>query len=103
MQLEKWVVGEEYDEVALERLKRALKDLQYTVQDRWSAIVGSQDIQSWTMDGPRGRLMVERETYIRLWVEGSSSLISELQAQYEKAVPDDETEMDPKRKWWQLW
>lgn len=86
MQLEKWVVGAEYDEVAFVRLKRALSDLQYAVRGQWSGMAGSQDIQHWTVAGPKGQLTVESETYMGLSVEGFSSLVSELQAQYEKTV-----------------
>ena len=86
MQSEKWVVGDEYDEAAFAQLKRALSDLQYTVRDLWSGMVGSQDIRQWTAMGPGGQLKIESETYVGLSVEGLSSLVAELQAQYEKAV-----------------
>jgi hypothetical protein len=81
---EKWVVGEEYDEVAFARLKQALGGLRYIVQDQWNGMAGSQDIQHWTAVGPDGQLTIESETYVGLSVEGASSLIAELQAQYER-------------------
>jgi hypothetical protein len=62
MQLEKWVVGDEYDEVAFARLKRALGDLQYAVRDQWSGMAGSQDTAHWTAVGPGGQLRIESET-----------------------------------------
>ena len=86
MQPERWVVGAEHDEVAFARLMRALSDLQYAVQDHWSGMAGSQDIQHWTAVGPGGQLRIESETYIGLSIEGFSSLVAELQAQYEKTV-----------------
>jgi hypothetical protein len=86
MQTEKWVVGEEYDEVAFARLKRALGCLQYDVQDRWSGMAGSQDIQQQTVVSPKGQLVIERETYVGLSVEGLASMIAELRAQYEQVV-----------------
>jgi hypothetical protein len=86
MQSEKWVVGGEYDEVAFARLKRALGDLQYSVRDQWNAVVGSQDIQHWTAVGPGGQLEIESETFVGLSVEGLSSLIAHLKAQYEQTV-----------------
>lgn len=84
MQTEKWVVGDEYDEVALARLKRALGDLQYSVRDQWNAVAGSQDIQHWMAVGPGGQFKIESETYVGLSVEGLSSLIVDLRARYEQ-------------------
>ena len=84
MQAEKWVVGDEYDEVAFARLKHALGRLRYIVQDQWNGVAGSQDIHHWTAIGPDGQLTIESETYVGLFVEGASSLIAELQAQYER-------------------
>jgi hypothetical protein len=83
MQTKKWVVGDEYDEVAFARLKRALGNLQYFVHDQWNGVAGSQEIHHWTAVGPNGRLTIESETYVGLSVEGFSSLIADLQAQYE--------------------
>lgn len=71
MQAEKWVVGDEYDEAAFARLKRALGDLQYSVRDRWNGVAGSQDIQHWTAVGPGGQLTIESETYVGLRLKGS--------------------------------
>jgi hypothetical protein len=84
MQAKKWMVGDEYDEDAFARLKRALGDLQYCVRDHWEGVAGSQDIQHWTAVGPGGQLTIESETYVGLSVEGLPSLIADLQAQYEK-------------------
>lgn len=86
MQVEKWVVGDEYDEVVFARLKRALSDLQYAVRDQSSELAGSQDIQQWTAVGLGGQLKIESETYVGLSVEGLSSLVSERKAQYEQPV-----------------
>jgi hypothetical protein len=84
MQLEKWVVGNEYDEVALARLKRALGNLRYSVRNQWGGVAGSQDIQSWTAVGPGGQLTIESETYVGLSIEGLPSLIAKVKAQYEQ-------------------
>lgn len=86
MQSEKWRVGDEYDEVAFARLKRALGDSGYSVRDQWNAVAGSQDIQHWTAVGLGGPLKIESETYVGLSVEGSSSLIADLKAKYEQSV-----------------
>jgi len=86
MQARKWVVGNEYDEVALTRLQQALGDLRYFVQDQWNGTAGSQDVHQWTAVGPGGQVTIESETYVGLSVEGPSSLITELQAQYERTV-----------------
>ncbi|QJE02448.1 hypothetical protein HH212_22485 [Massilia forsythiae] len=88
MQVETWVVADEYDDAALAQLKVALSDLQYTFRHRWSAIIGSQDVRQWEAVGPGGRLIIESETYMGLSVEGSASLVAELQARYEKASGD---------------
>jgi hypothetical protein len=56
MQAEKWLVGDEYDEVVFARLMRALSDLQYAVRDQWGALAGSQDMQQGTAAGPGGQL-----------------------------------------------
>lgn len=83
---EKWVVGDEYDEVAFARLKRALDDLRYAVRDQWNCVAGSQDIHQWAAVGPGGQLTIESETFVGLSVEGPVSLIADLQAQYERPV-----------------
>lgn len=86
MQAMKWVVGDEYDEVAFTRLKRALGDLHYSVLDQWSGLAGSQDIQQWTAVSPMGQLVIESETYVGLSVQGLPSLIADLQARYEQSA-----------------
>ena len=86
MQVEKWVVGDEYDEIVSARLKRALSDLQYAAWDQWSVLAGSQDIHHWTVSGPEGQLKIESETYVGLSVEGNPLLIAELKARYEQTV-----------------
>jgi hypothetical protein len=86
MQARKWVVGDEYDEVAFARLKQALSDLQYSIRDQWNGVAGSQDIHHWMAVSPAGELTIESETYAGLSVEGLSSLIADLQAQYEQTI-----------------
>lgn len=86
MHAEKWIVGEEYDEVAFARLKRALTRLQYDVRDQFIAIAGSQDIQQWSVVSPKGRLVIERETYVGLSVEAIPSLMAELKAEYARHI-----------------
>ena len=82
MQVRKWIGGDEYDEVAFACLKRALSELHYFIRDQWDGVTGSQDIHRWTAVGPSGRLTIESETYVGLSVEGLSSLVADLQAQY---------------------
>jgi len=86
MQAKKWVIGDEYDEVAFARLTRALGDLQYSIRDQWNGVAGSQDIHQWTAVGLGGQLTIESETYVGLSVEGAESLVADLQAQYERTV-----------------
>ena len=49
-------------------------------------MAGSQDIYQWTADCLNGRLVIERETYIGLSVEGPMTLVAELRSQYEQVV-----------------
>jgi hypothetical protein len=84
MQARKWVVGDEFDQVAFTRLKQALDDLQYSVRDHWDGRAGSQDVRHWAVVCPSGQLTIESETYVGLSVEGPSSLIAELKTQYER-------------------
>jgi hypothetical protein len=63
-----------------------LGNLGYSVRDQWNAVAGSQDIQHWTVVVLRGPLKIESETYVGLSVEGFSSLIADLKAQYEQTV-----------------
>lgn len=86
LQARKWVVADEYDEVAVARLKRALSDLHYAIRDQWIGVAGSQDIHHWAAAGPGGQLTIESETYVGLSVEGLSSLVADLQAQYELTI-----------------
>jgi hypothetical protein len=44
MRAEKWVVGDENDQAAFARLKRALGDLRSFGRDHWNGVAGSQDI-----------------------------------------------------------
>ncbi len=82
MDLEKWVVGDEYDEVALAGLGSALRDSGYELDDQWLAVAGSQDISHWEVCGPGGSLTIEVETYVGITVEGPSALISALRAAF---------------------
>lgn len=86
MPIEKWIVGEEYDDAAFALLKRALARLHYDVRNQFSAIAGSQDIQQWTVVGPKGQLLIQRETYAGLLVEGMQPLMAELKAEYARKV-----------------
>ena len=84
IQTKKWVVADECDEFAIARLRDTLSGLQYSIQDQWSGVAGSQDIHHWTAVGPGGQLIIESETYVGFSVEGLPSLIAELQTQYEQ-------------------
>ena len=86
MQAKKWVVGDEYDKVAFARLKQVLSDLHYSIHDQWNGVAGSQDIHHWTAVGRGGRLTIESETYVGLSIEGPSSLVADLQVQYERII-----------------
>jgi hypothetical protein len=82
MDVEKWIVGDEYDQVALAGLGGALRDSGYELEDQWSAVAGSQDISHWEVRGPSGSLTIEVETYVGITVEGPSALISALRAAF---------------------
>lgn len=80
MDVETWVVGDEYDEVALAGLRSALRYSGYELDDQWLAVAGSQDISHWEVCGPGGSLTIEVETYVGITVLGPSALISALRA-----------------------
>lgn len=85
MDIERWVVGAEYDEDAFARLGIALRSLGYCQQKQWQGVAGSQDVSHWELLGPLGVVIVESETYVGLTVEGSVSAIATLRGRYEAA------------------
>ena len=82
MYIAKWVVGDEYDQVALAGLGSALRKLGYELDDQWLAVAGSQDVSHWEARGPGGGLTIEVETYVGITVEGSSALVSALRSAF---------------------
>lgn len=73
MQARKWVVGDEYDEVAFARLKQALSDLQYSIRDQWNGVAGVPRYPSLDGSGPR-RTTRNRERNL-CWPFGRRALI----------------------------
>ncbi len=82
MDVEKWIVGDEYDDAALAGLGSALRDSGYQLDDQWTAVAGSQDISHWEVRCPVGALTIEVETYVGITVEGPSELVSALRAAF---------------------
>jgi len=58
MQTKKWMVADECNELAIARLRDTLSSLQYSIQDQWNGVAGSQDIHHWTAVGPSGQLII---------------------------------------------
>jgi len=85
MAVEKWVVGPEYDDALLARLKKVLQQLGYKSQDKWHGVGGSQDIWHWEVVSEGEVLIIESETYMGLSVAGSADRISILQDRFSQA------------------
>ena len=81
MSLNRWTIAPEYDADALHRLGTALKNLGFSLGSKWNDGLG--DISHWEVDSPDGRVVIESETYIGLWIEGPASLIQRIKSEYE--------------------
>jgi hypothetical protein len=83
MSTQRWLIAPEHDEAAFRRVGASLKQLGFEVQENWNALAGSQDISHWELSSPIGALIVERETYVGLWVEGPAEVIDRLRHQFD--------------------
>jgi len=75
---ETWTVGREYDQDLLDRLRRLLYSLGYSIEDKWQGVGGSQDILHCKYVRPCGSLVLESETYLGLTVSGPAKLVEEV-------------------------
>ena len=81
-----WLVGNEHDQDAFERLGKALRELGYDLSSENWGVGGSQDLSEWVVTCPLGSLHISAETYIGLSVSGEAALISDLQSQFDQRV-----------------
>ena len=82
-----WLVGSEYDASLFAKLGSALRSCHYSIASSTWGVVGSQELSTWTVCGPKGVLVVEAETYVGLSVNCDAGLLSELQVAF-TSLPD---------------
>jgi len=86
MDTSEWLVAEEHDEQAFERLGRALRELGAHVPDRRWGVAGSREVSEWKVALPEGRITVTAETYVGLKVAGSSPVVQQVRWAYESVA-----------------
>lgn len=87
MKEEQWIVGAEYDDVAFVALGTSLRTLGYTLDTKSWGMGGSQEISTWLIRGPKGKLKIEAETYISLSVSGAADLVHEVRQHFSSLQP----------------
>jgi hypothetical protein len=75
---ERWIVGAEYDVGLFDRLGAILRSLGYQLDSKSYGIGGSQEISQWIASGPKGKLIIETETFIGLSISGPNGLVNEI-------------------------
>ncbi|ODN72510.1 hypothetical protein [Methylobrevis pamukkalensis] len=74
------VLGEEFDEVLLKRVGKALRSLGGEVLDHQWGMGGSQEISTWQVRVADSVLTIENRTYMGLSIEGDDQLVVRLAA-----------------------
>jgi len=82
MESAEWLVAEEHDEKAFERLGEALLAMGGSLERSHWALGGSQEISTWHIIYPDGALAVTAETYCGLRVSGPKELVVRAQELY---------------------
>jgi len=82
MKNEQWLVGAEHDEKLFDALGASLRALGYSLSSKSWGVGGSQEISNWVVNGPKGKLTVEAETYIGLSVTGDTNLVNEVRQHF---------------------
>ena len=72
------VIGDEDDDALIERLKDALRRLQFRQVDSERFLVGSQDYSGITCERDGETVVVEAETYMGLSISGKRSIVEEI-------------------------
>jgi hypothetical protein len=72
------VLGPEHDRPLLEALKDVLRELGGQASSPTWGLVGSQEIQTATVDIDGRELVVESETYVGLSISGEQALVDEV-------------------------
>lgn len=83
-QSETWLVGPEYDDELLGRLRQALAVLGYSVGDVSWGVAGSQEVSEWEARSAFGSLSIQAETYVGLRVTGATQLVGEVKQCFER-------------------
>jgi hypothetical protein len=71
----KIILGEEYDEVLIERLKSFLVNDGAIFKDKKEALAGSQDYVSYELEYQGDIIRIEIETYIGVSITGKESIV----------------------------
>ena len=85
-QSETWVVGPEYDDVLLGRLRRTLVALGYRVGEASWGVTGSQELSTWEARSASGSVLIQAETYVGLSVTGAAPLVGEVKQCFERSA-----------------
>jgi len=80
----KWIIAEEYNSDALEKLKSILNTFDFDCSNAFSGVAGSQEVSHWELHSKIGSIVVELETYIGLSIEGDVKVIEKIKNEYFK-------------------
>jgi hypothetical protein len=70
------VLGNEYDDAVFQRLREAVARLGGTIKDRDWALGGSQEVTTFDIELPDGKLEAISETYMGLSLCGPEALVA---------------------------
>jgi len=87
MKDEQWIVGPEFESQLLSTLEVSLKALGYTLDAKSWGVGGSQELSVWAVQGPKGMLTIQAETYVGLSVSGEPMLVKELRHHFASIQP----------------
>ncbi len=72
------LLGDEYDDALFERLCKAVVRLGGSIKDREWVVGGSQEVTTFEIELPDGRLEAIAETYVGLSLSGPEALVARL-------------------------
>jgi hypothetical protein len=76
------LLGDEYDDALFRRLYDAVERLGGTIQDQDWQLGGSQEVVTFTIELPDGRLEAIAETYAGLSLSGPESLVAQVAREF---------------------
>ena len=77
--IEEAILGPEWDEALLARLKAAVLAAKGTMSESSHAVAGSQEITTFAIVLPGGQLTATSETYMGLSIQGPAHLVEQLE------------------------